>query len=42
MLRNAKRILGAALAACGLTAVAIGIAWESQKMRRYGRRGFSG
>ena len=23
-------------------AVAIGIAWESQKMRRYGRRGFSG
>jgi quercetin dioxygenase-like cupin family protein len=29
MLRNAKRILGAALAACALTAVAIGIAWAT-------------
>ena len=29
MLRNAKRILGAVLAACGLTAVAIGIAWAT-------------
>ena len=29
MLRNAKRILGAVLAACALTAVAIGITWAT-------------